>query len=145
LKTGDVILPETASCRDGVAHLYGPTETASGSSELIEQAQQLLSASGHITHTGPHLTWSSLFTETAEMMDEWQRAGYLSVDMETATTLAVARYFGMSAVSLLVVWDDLTRGRRFLDPLNDVEQRALNLGNARVYEVALTLAEYDTK
>lgn len=93
------------------------------------------------THRATHITWSSLFAETAELIEAWQRAGYLSVDMETATTFAVARQFGMAAISLLVVWDDLTRAKRFLDLLSTDEQRALRLGNTAVYEVALALVE----
>jgi len=63
------------------------------------------------------MTWSSLFTETVAMQEAWHRAGFLSVDMETATTFSVAQSLGMSTLSLLVVWDDLTRGRRFLEPI----------------------------
>ena len=54
--------------------------------------------------------------------------------------MAVANYFEMTAVSLLVVWDDLTRGKRFLDPLSDEEQAALDRGNASVFDVAVALA-----
>ena len=75
-------------------------------------------------------------------MEAWHHAGYLSVDMETATTFAVARHFDMPAVSLLVVWDDLMRGKRFVDPLTEAEQTALDHGNQVVYEVALALMEY---
>ncbi len=128
-------------CRDGVAHLYGAPDTVLGSGAWIERAQTLLAARGHTAHRGAHITWSSLFTETPQMMEGWHRAGYLSVEMETATTFAAARYFGMDAVSMVVVWDDLTRGRRFLDPLPEQPLAALNRANESVFEVALALAE----
>jgi hypothetical protein len=44
-------------------------------------------------------------------------------------------------VSLLVVWDDLTRGRSFLDPLPEGSMQRLNNANQDVYEVALALVE----
>jgi uridine phosphorylase len=141
LKPGDIVLPEVAFCRDGVAHLYGAADAALGSSEWIERAQQRLVERGHKTYRGPHVTWSSLFTETPQMMEAWNRAGYLSVEMETATTFAAARFFGMDALSMIVVWDDLTRGRRFLDPMDEQPLAALNRANESVYEVALALAE----
>ena len=140
-KSGDIILPEIAFCRDGVAHLYDAPEAAKGDMPWIEQAEALLAERDHTIHRGAHMTWSSLFTETAVMMEAWHQAGILSVDMETATTFAVARHFGMPAVSMLVVWDDLTRGKRFLDPLSDTEQQALDKANKSVFEVALALAE----
>jgi uridine phosphorylase len=139
LKSGDIILPELAFCRDGVANLYAAPEAALGFPERLAQAQQLLESRGHTTYRGPHVTWSSLFTETASMMTAWHQAGYLSVDMETATTYAVARHFGQTAVSMLVVWDDLTRGKRFLDPLTENEQAALDRSNQSVFEVALEM------
>ncbi len=61
------------------------------------------------------------------------------MDMETATTFAVANYFKMPAISMLVVWDDLTRNRSFLDPLSDKELADLDQANASVFEAALQL------
>ncbi len=141
LKTGDIIVPTVALCREGVAHLYGTVEAVLGSTEWAQRAQTLLAARDHQTYDGTHLTWSSIFAQNGQMIEEWHRAGYLSVDMETATTFAVARHFNMPAVSMLVVWDDLTRGRSFLDPMTDEETDALNHANQSVYDVALALAE----
>jgi len=39
------------------------------------------------------------------------------------------------------VWDDLTRGRSFLDPLPEGAMERLNKANQDVYEVALALVE----
>ena len=141
LKPGDIILPEVAFCREGVAHMYGTQDAVSGSLEWLERAQELLQARGHTTYRGTHVTWSSLFTETPQMMETWHKAGILSVEMETATTYAVARHFEMAAVSMVVVWDDLTHGRRFLDPLPPGDQAALEKSNEAVFEVALSLVE----
>ncbi|MEL6268183.1 MAG: hypothetical protein AAFV33_23765 [Chloroflexota bacterium] len=144
LKPGDVIVPGLALCREGVAHLYGAVEAAPGDAHWLEQARTHLRERDHTVYDGTHLTWSSLFAQNATMVETWHRAGYLSVDMETATTYAVAKYFNMPAVSMLVVWDDLTRGRSFLDPMTDDETAALNRANQSVYDVALTLVEQIT-
>lgn len=141
LMPGDIILPEVAFCREGVAQMYGAHDAVLGSSVWIDRAEALLHERGHTTYRGTHVTWTSLFTETPQMMEAWHRAGVLSVEMETATTFAVASYFKMAAVSLVVVWDDLTRGRRFLDPLPPGGDEALNRSNGAVYEVALALTE----
>lgn len=141
LKPGDIILPDVALCREGVAHMYGAPDAVCGSTPWIDRAETLLKARQHTTYRGTHVTWSSLFTETPQMMEAWHHAGILSVEMETATTYAVARHFEMAAVSMVVVWDDLTRGRRFLDPLPPGGQDALDRSNQAVYEIALALAE----
>ncbi len=141
LKPGDIILPQVALCWEGVAHIYGAIDSAVGDKAWIIQAEQQLIDRNHKTYIGTHLTWSTLFGQNGKMVETWHQAGYLSVDMETATTFAVAEYFGMPAVSMLVVWDDLTRNRSFLDPLSDEELAALNRANESVYEVALALSE----
>lgn len=142
LNPGDIILPEVAICREGVAHLYGAFDSVMGTAAWIERAQHLLAGRGHQTHRGTHLTWTSLFAQSGKMIETWHQAGYLAVDMETATTFAVAEYFQMPAVSMLVVWDDLTRQRTFLDPLSAAEQAALDQGNQSVFEVALELTRH---
>lgn len=141
LQPGDIILPTVALCWEGVAHIYGAIDSVVGSAKWIDQANLALTERNHQTHSGLHLTWSTIFGQDGKMVELWHRASYLSVDMETATTFAVANYFQMPAVSMLVVWDDLTRGRSFLDPMTDEEQTALDRGNRSVYEVALALAE----
>lgn len=142
LVPGDVILPEVVLCRDGIAPMYGAPDAVLGSAICLDQAEQNLREMGHTVHRGTHITWPSLFTETPQMMEAWHRAGILSVDMETATTYAVARHFEMTTVSMLVVWDDLTRGRRFLDPLPPTGLESLNRSNAAVFQTALNLAEH---
>lgn len=139
LRTGDIILPQSAACRDGVAHLYAPQGMAHASAPTLAQAEAMLAAAGHTTCAGPHLTWSALFAQDGPMVQGWHDEGFLAVDMETATTYAVSSRFGMDAVSMLVVWDDLTRGRSFLDRLSPTEQERLDRGNAAVYETALAL------
>ena len=142
LKPGDIILPQVAICREGVAQLYGAIDSVAGSSTWLTRAEQTLKQHNHQTYSGTHLTWPSLFGQNGKMIETWHRAGYLSVDMETATTYAVAEYFQMSAISMLVVWDDLTRGKSFLDPLSKAEQAALDRANGSVFEAALSLTGY---
>ena len=75
------------------------------------------------------------------MVQRWHNAGYTSVDMETATTFAVAQRFGMSAVSMLVVWDELLRGRSFLDPLEESHQKEFDRSYDNLFAVALELVD----
>ncbi len=143
LEPGDIIVPDAVRCEDGVAHLYGadPLTTFATPSQ-VERAQRLLESRGRNVRVGPHVTFSSLFAESNSMMEAWHADGLLSVDMETATTLSVAEQHGCEAVSLLVVWDELTRGRRFLDPMTATAEAELDQSNKDVFEVALDLATH---
>ncbi|MCY4536747.1 MAG: hypothetical protein OXE52_00810 [Chloroflexi bacterium] len=141
LNPGDIIVPTVAIARDGVAHLYGGQDEVMSDRRWSERARSAILERGIAVHQGTHLTWSSIFAQDRRLIENWRRAGYLSVDMETATTLAVAGYFGVPALSLLAVWDDLIQGKSFLDPLAQNEQNALDASNLAVYEVALQLVD----
>lgn len=141
LNPGEIIVPTVAIARDGVAHLYGGKEEIRGDPLWSANARSAILERGINVHQGTHLTWSSIFAQDRRLIEAWRRAGYLSVDMETATTLATAGYFGVPALSMLAVWDDLIHGKSFLDPLAKDEQNALDASNQAVYEVALQLVE----
>ena len=140
LRPGDIILPQTAAAREGVANLYGAGKAAMGDKGFLRLAASALERRDLRSFVGPHLTWASLFAQRGEDIQAWHDEGFLGVDMETATTYAVANYFKVPAVSLLVVWDMLLAGRSFLDPLTETEQSALDRSNEAVYQVALELA-----
>jgi len=141
LKPGDIVVPGVAVCREGIAEVYGFPDSVSASAVWSERARTMLEARDRVVHDGIHLTWYSLFAQDGEMVREWSDAGYLSVDMETATTFAVANRFGMAAVSMLVVWDELLAGRSFLDPLDPDAQRSLDQSNGDVFDVALEMVD----
>ena len=141
LVTGDVVVPSQAVAREGVAHLYKTVSEHTGivpsDPDLTAQGRAELERRGIRTADSLHLTWSSIFAQSGAMVEDWQEAGYGSVDMEAATLLAVAKHFGFAATALLVVWDQLTADRSFLDPLTAEEQARLDTANTAVLQVAL--------
>lgn len=141
LRPGDVVVPGTAVCEEGIARVYGATETASADRRWSAFARTKLTERNHRVHDGTHLTWYSIFAQNGSMVQDWHDKGYLSVDMETATTFAVASYFDMAAVSLLVVWDELLASRSFLDELGGADLQRFNDANEAVFDVALELID----
>ena len=141
LATGDVVVPSWAVAREGVAHLYEAVDDATGTIPsdpgLTALGRAALESRGVRTADSLHLTWSSIFAQSGAMVEEWREAGYGSVDMEAATLFAVANHFRFAATALLVVWDQLTADRSFLDPLTSKEQTLLNAANTAVFEVVL--------
>jgi purine-nucleoside phosphorylase len=107
----------------------------------VEQAAAMLAARAIAVHQGPSVTWPTLFNQPLARVDEWHRDGYLGVDMETATTLAVARSFQIDAVSMLVAWDELRSGRSFLDPLPEAEASAFAAADEAIFATALELVD----
>jgi len=138
---GDVIVPQAARCLDSVAATYGAGAMAPASDAWVGRAVEALEARGCATHRGTAVTWPTLFAQPVEEVRVWQQDGHLGVDMETATTLAVASRFGVPAVSMLVAWDKVLSGRSFLDPLSPLEAAAFDRANEAVFDVALELAD----
>ena len=141
LAPGDIIVPTVIRCEDGVAEHYTDAGTIKADPHWVARATTHLEAEGRRVYAGPHVTFSSLFAETIEMYEAWHKDGLLSVEMETASTLAVAAKYGVPGVSMVVVWDELTAGRRFMDPMTPAALAELELSNEAVFAAALTLVE----
>ena len=141
LATGDVVVPSQTVAREGVAHLYKGVAENTGvvlpDPDLTRRGRAVLENRGVRTADSLHLTWSSIFAQSGAMVEDWREKGYGSVDMEAATLFAVAKHFGFAATALLVVWDQLTAHRSFLDPLTPEDQIRLDTANTAVFRAAL--------
>ncbi len=139
LSTGDVVVPSVAVAREGVAHLYGASDTVEADPTLSGLARRRLMERNIRAADSLHLSWVSIFAQSGAMVSEWRDHGYGSVDMEAATLYAVARSSGFAATALLVVWDQLDQDRSFLDPLTEAQQARLDAANEAVFDVALSI------
>ncbi len=143
LATGDVVVPSKAVAQEGVAHLYKTVAEDTGivlsDPDLTAHGRAALESRGIRTADSLHLTWSSIFAQSGAMVEAWRESGYGSVDMEAATLFAVAKHFRLAATALLVVWDQLTADRSFLDPLTPEEQTRLDTANTSVFRTALQI------
>lgn len=139
--TGVVVLPQVCAARDGISQIYGAGPDVETDPQWVSRAESALLNMGIETQRAKHLTWPSLFAQSDQMCADWADEGLLSIDMETSIVVAVADHFGVSAVSMLSVWDALPHGRTFLDPLDEAETQALNQSNEAVFAAALSLSE----
>ncbi|MGI8807144.1 MAG: hypothetical protein ACR2KK_04775 [Acidimicrobiales bacterium] len=144
VRTGDVVLADTAAIGEGASQYYGGVGTSASTPELVDRAEADLVSRGFRVHRGPSFTTSALFAQPPERVAAWHGAGYLAVDMETSAVFSAARSFGMSAVSVLFVWDELLAGRSFLHPYTAAEQAAQARANEALMEVALAMVPLRT-
>lgn len=139
VRTGDVVLAETAAIGEGASQYYGGHGVSRATPELVDRAEEAFSSLGFRVHRGAHVTTSALFAQPPEQVAAWSEAGYLAVDMETSAVFSAAHCFGMQAVSLLFVWDELLAGRSFLHAYSDAERASQARANAALMDVALDL------
>jgi purine-nucleoside phosphorylase len=93
-------------------------------------------------HQGRIYTTAALLAEGEQEIEEWFRQGWSAVDMETATTFAVAEYFGMHRLAILFTFDNPRRKRHML-LIDEEDDKRRQRGNARMIEIALeVMREY---
>jgi uridine phosphorylase len=140
MAAGDLVLPTVAHCGEGAAQYYVPaTQRISASAEL-RASQALAKLENLRVHEGPIYTTAALLAEGEAEIEAWHRQGFIAVDMETATSFAVAASFGMARASILYVFDNPRQKDHLLlaDPAKD-ERRSRANGIARDLAFALAL------
>ncbi len=106
IRAGDIFVADRAHFGEGASRYYLPDKTESAATVNItpwveDGLDETLS-----THRGGIYTTAALFAESRAEIDEWHQDGWDAVDMETATTFAVAEHFGVPVASLLFVFDN---------------------------------------
>ena len=121
IQAGDLVCVTSAHCGEGAAQYYLPDkQEICASPELVEETFASYTAS-IATHKGRIWTTSALLAEGKAEIQDWCHQGYIAVDMETASTFAVAEYFRMQRLSLLFVFDNPAQGEHIL--LSDTEKQ----------------------
>jgi purine-nucleoside phosphorylase len=110
VQTGDLVIPSRAISGEGAAQYYVSPDKTLKASGALQRAAATIVRPCWPYHTGVMFTTSALLAEGHGELTEWKDAGHAAVDMETATTFAVARYFGMQCVSVLFVFDNPLTG-----------------------------------
>jgi uridine phosphorylase len=140
LIAGDLFVPTEAFCGEGAAQYYQPDrQRVTASAELL--ASETFSRQGGAPlHRGAMYTTAALLAEGEAEVEQWHRQGFAAVDMETATTFAVAEYFGMAHAAILYVFDNPRRRKHLLlsEPEKDVRREQANRA-ARELAFALAL------
>jgi nucleoside phosphorylase len=141
VQTGDLVIPARSVAGEGAAQYYvADTNNLRASAELVRPAASLVRSCWPY-HTGVMFTTSALLAEGREELESWRDAGYAAVDMETASTFAVAEHFKMNRVSISFVFDNPLTG----DTLTDTdEERAARRerGEEALKDVVGRLVDY---
>jgi len=117
---GDIVCATSAHCGEGAAQYYLPDR------KEVEATPRLVACVGEewiypvALHKGPIWTTSALLAEGAAEVESWSKQGYIGVDMETASTFAVAEHFSMRRLSVLFAFDSPLQGEHIL--LTDAEK-----------------------
>lgn len=120
IETGDLFVATEAFCGEGAAQYYVNNATLVKASYGAGVHKALQSIRSFPVHFGSIYTTAALFAEGDRELEGWARRGFAAVDMETATTFAVAEHFGMERLSILYAWDSPRKRQHIF--LNDEEK-----------------------
>ena len=137
LQIGDLLLVTGAGRGDGASDWYLPKDApALPDAELTEGCRALLNKRGLTWYEGPVFTTPAFMAEKWEDILRWEAQGYAGVEMEAATTFAVAQHFGVPSACLIHLSDNLIEERHLLDNTQD-ERQYLRQRQELVEDVAL--------
>lgn len=140
---GDILIVTGAYMEDGVSQWYSPGDTmVYADHDLIEAAIGFCERKGYQYVTGSVFSTSAMYMETAEIVKDWSEDGHFGVDMETATTFAIAKYFKRRAIGLLNLSDNIINGDTFYSTTEEISQ-IMDETDRRIRELALYLSTLD--
>jgi purine-nucleoside phosphorylase len=138
IEAGDLFVATEAFCGEGASQYYKPVGKKVTASLDLRNWISMESHEATKVHAGKIYTTSALFAEGMEEVDSWFRAGFSAVDMETAATFAVAKYFAMDRASILYAFDNPRQKEHIL--LNDTEKdERRKIGNRKMIELVLEM------
>jgi uridine phosphorylase len=145
LSAGDLFVPAEAYCGEGAAQYYKSNGQRVAAFPAPATLQSFACHGAEHFRKGSIYTTAALLAEGEADIERWHREGFSAVDMETATTFAVAEYFGMDRIAVLYVFDNPRQREHLL--LTDVEKDAKRArANKTARELAFALAlELHTK
>jgi uridine phosphorylase len=140
VQTGDLIIPSAAIPGEGAAKYYLPDATKITVSTDMQRRAAALIRPCWPYHTGVMYTTSALLAEGDAELRAWAAAGYVAADMETATTFAVAKSFGMKRLSILFTFDNPLHGDTLIETDEERRQRR-ERGESSMFEVVTRLLD----
>ncbi|MCD6518398.1 MAG: hypothetical protein J7M05_00535, partial [Anaerolineae bacterium] len=112
MRPGELLLVTAAGRGEGASQWYlPPGEMAYPDEELLERLRAFLKQKGLSWREAPVFTTSAFMAETWADILRWEREGYAGVEMEAASTFAVAQHLGLPSAALLFLYDHLIEGQ----------------------------------
>ena len=103
---------------------------------LNARLRDILRSRGLSWHEGPVFSTPAFMAETRDDVLRWEAEGYAGVEMEAATTFAVAQHFGVPSAALIHLIDNLIEEHHILAVTSAERERARQT-REQMIEVAL--------
>ncbi|MFA6001126.1 MAG: hypothetical protein WC828_03320 [Thermoleophilia bacterium] len=107
IECGDIIVPESAQAGDCLSMHYGFEygDRIPADAELTGALARFMGRRGMTVHAGPIVTTGAAFRETEELLESWNRDGFLGVELEASSLFALGSFMGIRTTMSLMVTD----------------------------------------
>ncbi len=111
LKPNDIIIPTYSYGNESTTRMYQRdiSDNKHFSNEQLNKDISKKIDTRYAIQTGPIVTCQAMLGETKEDVEQWQKDGYLGVEMESSTLFAVSNHFNVPSTALLHVSDNLVK------------------------------------
>ncbi len=112
IKLGQVLLAMSASGDSDANRLYfdGMHYAATADFDLLLKAHQVAERLNIKTYKGSVFSTNTFYDNAPNRWDKWKKQGILGVEMETQILFTLAKRFGVKALSVLTVSDNIITG-----------------------------------
>jgi uridine phosphorylase len=137
MKVGELLLATNAGRGEAASDWYLEPDVPAEADETFTQViRDLLTARELDWHEGSVFTTSAFMAEEREDILRWESEGYVGVEMEAATTFAIAQHFGVPSACLIYLLDNLIEDQHLLG-ISKIEQEQIQQSRKLVEELAL--------
>jgi uridine phosphorylase len=139
---GDMVVATGAAKEEGTTKRYERAELpAVADHEMVAALTAAAEANGEDVHVGAVASDDAYYAETETIVDEWEAAGLLAVEMEAAAIFTLARRKGLSAGAICTVDGNLVTGTQKTEAADGEELPEKARNNVdRAIELSLTAA-----
>ncbi len=112
INLGQVLLAMSASGDSDANRLYfkGMHYAATADFDLLMKAYEVANQLNIKTYQGPIFSTNTFYDNVPNRWDIWKKHGILGVEMETQILFTLAKRFGVKALSILTVSDNIITG-----------------------------------
>ena len=110
LEMGDIIIPTYSYGDESTTRMYNISQDNKhySNEELSTEIQNSIDKKYH-SKNGPLVTCQAMLAETQEDINNWEKDGYLGVEMESSTFFAVSNYFNVPSTAIIHIADNLIK------------------------------------
>ena len=113
IKSGEFIIVTGAAKEEGTTKKYeSEVYPAVAEHKVVSALIETAKLRDQKFHVGAVVTNDAYYAETEDYIEKWEKAGLLSVEMETSVVLTLSRRFRMEAGAILTVDGNLVEGSK---------------------------------